>query len=121
MIFLNGVILLLEPKRHEEVGRMADPKYYWYLRMVNYPLEKYLTLKEQIMQLAKVRMIILNLDNVVETNYVSCKIKGLSTIPFGSLELATLYKHGLPNTAMQEGFFTISVFDKLTVNNNLVF
>jgi len=36
----KGVIQLLEPKRPEEEGSTADPKYCRYHRMVSHPLEK---------------------------------------------------------------------------------
>jgi len=44
----KGVIELPEPKRPEEVGRTADPKYCRYHRIVNHPLKKCVTLKECI-------------------------------------------------------------------------
>jgi len=39
--------------------------------MVSHPLEKYTTLKEDIMRLVKDGMIILDLDGVVQSNHVS--------------------------------------------------
>ena len=58
----KGVIELPESKHPEEVGRTADPKYCRYYRIVSHPLEKCVTLKERIMQLAKEGKIILDLD-----------------------------------------------------------
>ena len=58
----KGIIQLLEPKRPEEVGRTADPKYSHHHRMVSHPLEKCITIKERIMQLAKEGRTILDLD-----------------------------------------------------------
>ena len=49
----KGVIQVSKPKRLAEVGRIIDPKYYRYHRMVNHPLEKCITLKERIMRLIK--------------------------------------------------------------------
>jgi len=49
----KGVIQLPEPKRPKEIARTADPKYCRNHRMVSHPLEKYITIKECIMQLAK--------------------------------------------------------------------
>ena len=60
--------------------------------------------------------IILDLDDVVETNHISCQTKGLSPIQFGSLEPFVLHEHGLPNPVMQERSFPVNIFDKLTVN-----
>ena len=66
----NGVIQLPEPKRPEEAGRVTDPKYCRYHRVVSHPLEKCITLKERIMQLAREGKIILDLDDTVETNHI---------------------------------------------------
>jgi len=69
----KGVIQLPEPKRPEELRKMANPLYYQYHRMVSHPLEKCITLKECIMQFVKDVTIILDLDDVVEINYISSK------------------------------------------------
>jgi len=66
----EGLIELSEPKRPNEVGRAADPKYYRYYRIVNHSLKKCITLKECIMQLAKEGRIILDLDETVEISRV---------------------------------------------------
>ena len=68
------------------------------------------------MWLIKDGTIILDLDDVVETNHISSQTKGLSLIQFRSLGLDILYEHGLPNPVMQEGFFPASVHDKVAVN-----
>jgi len=67
----KGVIQLPEPKRPKEVGRTTDSKYCYYHRIVSHPLEKCVMIEEGIMQLAKKGRIMLDLDCVVETNYVS--------------------------------------------------
>ena len=95
----KGVNQLLEPKRPEDVGMTIDPKYCRFHRMVSHPLEKCITLQEHIMRLIEDGTIILDLDNVTETNRISCQTKGLSLIQFGSLEPAVLYEHGLPSPA----------------------
>ena len=91
----KGVIQLLEPKRSEDVGGTADLKYRCYRRMVSNFLEKCVMLKERIMRLIEDETIILDLDDMVKTNHISCQIKGLSLIQFGSLEPNVLYEHGL--------------------------
>ena len=68
------------------------------------------------MRLAKDGSIILDLDDVVESNHISCQTEDLSLIQFGRLEPVVLYEHRLPSPAMQEGFFTISIFDKLSID-----
>jgi len=110
------IIQLPEPKSIEDVGRTDDPKQYRYHRMVSHPLEKSVTLKERIMQLIEDGMIILDLDNIVETNHISCQTRGLSLIQFGSLKSFVLHEHRLPNPATQERSFPVNVFDRLAVN-----
>ena len=112
----NGVIQLPEPKRPEDVGRTVDSNYCRYHRMVSHPLEKCVTLKECIMRLIDDGTIILDLDDVVETNHISCQTKGVFLIQFGSLEPFVLHEQRLSNPFMQEGLFTVNVFDKLAVN-----
>ena len=68
------------------------------------------------MQLAKNGMIILNLDDVVETNHILCQTNELSITWLASLEPIVLHEHGLPNLVTQEVFFLISIFDILAVN-----
>jgi len=53
---------------------------------------------------------------MVETNNISCQTKGLSFIQIGSLKPAILYEHRLPSSVKQEGFFQVSISDKVTVN-----
>ena len=90
----KGAIQLLEPKRTEDVGITIDPKYCRFHRMASHPLEKCITLQEHIMRLIEDGAIILDLDNVTETNRISCQTKGLSLIQFGSLEIVVLQEHG---------------------------
>jgi len=84
--------------------------------MASRPLDKCITLKEHIMWFIEDGTIILDLDDVVETNHTSYPTKGLPLIQFGSLQPTVLYKHGFPSPTMQGGFFPVSVFDKITVN-----
>jgi len=72
--------------------------------------------KERIMQLAKNGMIILNLDDVVETNHILCQTNELSITWLASLEPIVLHEHGLPNPVTQEVFFPVRIFNKITVN-----
>jgi len=67
----KGVIELPPSKRPEELGRTNDPKYCRYHRVVSHPLEKCITLKERIMQLAKDGTIILDMDEAVKTNHTT--------------------------------------------------
>jgi len=105
----NRLIELPEPKRPQEAGRTSDPKYCRYHRVVSHHLEKCVTLKERIMQLARDGKIILDLDDYAGANHISAEYsppsrqqrlarscqqressaigsQGLFTIQFGSLE-----------------------------------
>ena len=84
--------------------------------MVSHPLKKCITLKERIMRLVKDGAIILDLDDVVESNHIFYKRRGLSIIQFGSLGPFVLHKHRLSNPITQEVFFLVIFFDKLALN-----
>ena len=58
----------------------------------------------------------MDLGNVVETNHISCQIRGLSLIQFKSLEAFVLHEHRLLHPGMHERSFPFNVFDKLAVN-----
>ncbi|KAK9698349.1 hypothetical protein RND81_08G097900 [Saponaria officinalis] len=89
------VIQLPEPKRPNQVNKTNDPNYYRYHRMVSHPLEKCITLKDKIMQLAKDGKIILDLDetpdesSTLTSQKMNLQDKGewcMHMIQFGSLE-----------------------------------
>jgi len=92
----KGIIELPPSKRPKKSRRTNDPKYCRYHRVVNHPLEKCITLKERIMQLAKDGTIIRDLEEAADTNHTTiwCDrfflapslIEELVTIYFGSLE-----------------------------------
>ncbi|XP_057249297.1 uncharacterized protein LOC130590767 [Beta vulgaris subsp. vulgaris] len=65
------IIELPDSKRPEEAGRTSDPNYCRYHRLVSHPIEKCITLKEKIMQLANDGKIVLDLDDTVESNHAS--------------------------------------------------
>jgi len=80
-----------EPKSPEEVGRTIHPKYCHYHKVINHPLEKSITLKERIIQLAKNGRIILDLDKMVDVNHTSISFEHHAPLvstksePFGLL------------------------------------
>lgn len=63
-------IELPEMKRPEEVGRIDDPSYCKYHRLVGYPLEKCFVFKDKVLQLADEKKIVLN-DEKVDSNQIS--------------------------------------------------
>ncbi|KAK2975803.1 hypothetical protein RJ640_022763 [Escallonia rubra] len=67
----KGIIELPESKRSEESGRVNEPKYCKYHRILGHKTEKCFILKELIMNLAKKGKIELDIDGVEESNHAS--------------------------------------------------
>ena len=82
-LLYKKVIELSECKRPKEMGRVNDPNYCHYHRIVIHPMEICFILKDLIMKLAKQGIIHLDLDEVVESNHV--------TVIFGSFNPISLY------------------------------
>ncbi|KAM2903053.1 hypothetical protein COP2_002910 [Malus domestica] len=70
------VIGLPECRRPEEMNRTDSLRYCKFHRFINHPIEKCFVLKDLIMKLAQKRIIELDLDDMVKSNY--------TTITFGS-------------------------------------
>ena len=82
--FLQKKVIELPKCKHpEEMGRVNDPNYYHYHRIVSHPMEKCFILKDLIMKLAKQWRIHLDLDEVVESNH--------AMVTFGSFDLVPLH------------------------------
>ncbi|KAH9621582.1 hypothetical protein KSS87_002730 [Heliosperma pusillum] len=117
----KNVIQLPESKRPEQANKTTDPNYCRYHRLVSHPLEKCITLKEKIMQLAREGQIILDLDETVAANHASVVLEHpkapsilvhevlnnfsndnewcVNTIQFGSFKPLTIWrKKELPST-----------------------
>ena len=93
------LIKLLECKRPEEMGKVDDPNYCKYHRIISHPIQKCFVLKELIMKLANERKIDLDFNDVAQSNLAtfSCGLpicmspttkQGANTmlIQFGSLK-----------------------------------
>ena len=65
------------------MGRVNDPNYYHYHRIINHPMEKHFILKDLIMKLIKQGRIHLDLDEVVESNH--------AIVTFGSFDPVLLH------------------------------
>ena len=76
----KGIIELPLSKRPEEVGKVNDSMYYRYHRVISQPLEKCVTFKERIMQLAQDGTI--DLDEAAETNHMTiwCEHRDLAPL-----------------------------------------
>jgi len=92
------LIELLECKRRAKLGRVNDPNYCKYHRVVSHPVEKCFVLKELILKLAQERKIELDLEDVAQTNHAAIMIHPDilmfatgSLIQFGSLEPIIIY------------------------------
>ncbi|KAK4592997.1 hypothetical protein RGQ29_017223 [Quercus rubra] len=79
-----NLIELPECKRPEDMGKVDDPNYCKYHRIIGHPIQKCFVFKEQIMKLAKENKIDLNFDEVVGTNHVTIVCDVLPTLKQGS-------------------------------------
>ncbi|OIT31183.1 hypothetical protein A4A49_55384, partial [Nicotiana attenuata] len=69
------VIDLPESKRLEEIGKVGDPKYCKFHRVISHPTEKCFVLKEKIMALVSEGKIIIDMDETAEANHASIALK----------------------------------------------
>ncbi|KAA0057875.1 retrotransposon gag protein [Cucumis melo var. makuwa] len=60
-----------ECKRPKQTGKVDDPNYCKYYRVISHPVEKCFVLKELILKLARENKIELNIDEVAQTNHVA--------------------------------------------------
>ncbi|KAA0056121.1 ty3-gypsy retrotransposon protein [Cucumis melo var. makuwa] len=65
----NQLIQLPECKRPEQAGKVDDPNYCKYHRVISHPVEKCFVLKELILKLAREKKIELDIDEVAQTNH----------------------------------------------------
>ncbi|KAA0063432.1 retrotransposon gag protein [Cucumis melo var. makuwa] len=64
-------IQLLECKRSKQAGKVDDPNYCKYHRVISHTVEKCFVLKELILKLAHENKIKLDIDEVAQTNHVA--------------------------------------------------
>ncbi|KAA0052314.1 ty3-gypsy retrotransposon protein [Cucumis melo var. makuwa] len=105
------LIQLPEFKRPVEMGRVNDPNYCKYHRVISHPIEKCFVLKELILKLALDKKIELELDDVAQTNHATIIIQPDSRLPvvgsliqFGSLEPVII--HSSPEDLQNNDFQT---------------
>ncbi|KAA0061141.1 ty3-gypsy retrotransposon protein [Cucumis melo var. makuwa] len=65
------LIQLPECKRPEHAGKVDDPNYCKYHRVISHPVEKCFVLKELILKLARENKIDLDIDELAQTNHVA--------------------------------------------------
>ncbi|KAA0062536.1 ty3-gypsy retrotransposon protein [Cucumis melo var. makuwa] len=68
------LIQLPECKRPEQAGKVDDPNYCKYHRVISHPVEKCFVLKELILRLAREKKIELDLEEVAQTNHAATMI-----------------------------------------------
>ncbi|KAA0065362.1 retrotransposon gag protein [Cucumis melo var. makuwa] len=68
------LIQLPECKRPEQKGKVDDPNYCKYDRVISHPIEKCFVLKELILKLARENKIELDIDEVAQKNHVAVKM-----------------------------------------------
>ena len=78
------LIELLECRRLEDLGKVDDPNYCKYHRIIGHPIQKCFVFKEQIMKLAKENKIDLYFNEVVESNHVTVACDVLPTLKQGA-------------------------------------
>ncbi|KAA0055194.1 retrotransposon gag protein [Cucumis melo var. makuwa] len=71
------LIQLPECKRPEQAGKVDDPNFCKYHRVISHPIEKYFMLKELILRLAREKKIELDLEEVAQTNHAAVTIMKL--------------------------------------------
>ncbi|KAA0040624.1 retrotransposon gag protein [Cucumis melo var. makuwa] len=67
----NQLIQLPECKRPEQAGKVDDPNYCKYHRVISHPVEKCFRLKELILKLTREKKIELDIDEVAQMNHVA--------------------------------------------------
>ncbi|KAH7849590.1 hypothetical protein Vadar_020094 [Vaccinium darrowii] len=100
------VVQLPECKRPEEMGKIHDPRYCHYHRIVSHPTEKCFVLKDLIADLARKKKILLDVDEVAESNHTVITIEGpTSSSKIMTAESATTPTLGAIFKTMQFGLF----------------
>ena len=84
------LIELPECKRLEDMGKVDDPNYCKYHRIIGHPIQKFFVFKEQIMKIAKENKINLDFDEVVGSNHVTIACDVLPTFKQGAKTIAAL-------------------------------
>ena len=78
------LIKLLECRRPEDMGKVNDPNYCKYHRIIGHPIQKCFIFKEQIRKLAKENKIDLDFNEIVESNHVTIACDVLPTLKQGA-------------------------------------
>ncbi|KAH7864675.1 hypothetical protein Vadar_032506 [Vaccinium darrowii] len=102
----KNVIQLPECKRPEEIGKVHDPRYCHYHRIVSHSTEKCFVLKELIADLARKKKILLDVDEVAESNHTVITVEGpTSSSKIKTVESATTPALGAIFKTIQFGIF----------------
>src|ERR1051325_2261524 len=77
----NELIKLPECKQTADMGKVNDPNYCKYHRVISHPIEKCFVLKELILRLAQEKKIELDLGDVAQTNHATVMIHSYTEPP----------------------------------------
>ncbi|KAH7835782.1 hypothetical protein Vadar_029832 [Vaccinium darrowii] len=105
------VVQLPECKRPEEMGKIHDPRYCHYHRIVSHPTEKCFVLKDLIADLARKKKILLDVDEVAESNHTVITIEG----PTSSSKIKTAKSATTPPLGAIFKTMQFGLFDPITI------
>ncbi|KAH7849666.1 hypothetical protein Vadar_021148 [Vaccinium darrowii] len=102
----KNVIQLPKCKRPEEMGKVHDPRYCHYHRIVSHPTKKCFVLKDLIADLARKKKILLDTDEVAESNHTVITVETpTSSSKLKTAESATTPALGAIFKTIQFGLF----------------
>ncbi|KAH7837810.1 hypothetical protein Vadar_018288 [Vaccinium darrowii] len=101
------VIQLPECKGPEKIGRVNDPKYCQYHRIISHPTEKRFVLKELRVDLASQNKILINLDEVAESNSTTI------VNPLASITLRDFFPTGYFKDDIVEAVYMVSTSEEI--------
>ncbi|KAH7842709.1 hypothetical protein Vadar_008294 [Vaccinium darrowii] len=102
----KNVIQLPECKRPAEMGKVHDPRYCHYHRIVSHSTEKCFVLKELIANLARKKKIVLDVDEIAESNQTVITVEGsTSSSKTKTTESATIPTLGAIFKTIKFGLF----------------
>ncbi|KAH7845690.1 hypothetical protein Vadar_004901 [Vaccinium darrowii] len=105
------VVQLLECKRLEEMGKVHDPRYCHYHQIVSHPTEKCFVLKDLIANLTRKKKILLDVDEVAESNHTVIAIEG----PTSSSKIKTAKSATTPTLGAIFKTMQFGLFDPITI------
>ncbi|KAH7842968.1 hypothetical protein Vadar_011166 [Vaccinium darrowii] len=107
----KNVIQLPECKCPKEMGKVHDPRYCHYHRIVSHSSEKYFVLKELIADLVRKKKILLDVDEIAESNHTVITVGG----PTSNSKIKTAESATTPALAAIFKTIQFGIFDPITI------